>query len=189
LAKKPDSETTDEEQEFEVRQLREMVQARSLIQPELIELLEFQRRYHDDLTPSLYIRIAGLLASAGFSLWRAAFLFKEERGQHDEYLKNVGEFISKIILTNNIGFSDDRNTWSLWHYIGVARSSLLEALNLLRTFPEDHKIENMRNRFSDPPLLSATAAEQWNELFVAMQFVRKTLTARFDKARSMPKLF
>jgi hypothetical protein len=71
------------------------------------------------------------LASAGFSLWRAAFLFDQEDGKHQEYLNNVDTFISKIISDNTIAFVDDKKTWSLWHYIGVARSSLLEATVLL----------------------------------------------------------
>lgn len=178
----------NDDNDKQVRQFKEMVRARSLIQSELIELLEFQRRYQKDLQASLYLRVSGNLASAGFALWRSAFLFTHEEGGPQAYLENVEAFLSKIISDNTIAFNDEKKTWSLWHYVGVARSSLLEALTLLRRPVEDHRLEIMRRRFGDPPLLSATAAEQWNELFEAMQTVRKSLTARFDLQRTMPKL-
>jgi hypothetical protein len=187
-AKKKTDQTTKADQDRQIRQFKEMVNARSLIQPELIELLQFQRKYRENLFPSLYIRVAALLASTGFALWRAAFLFEQEQGEHGKYLSNIQTFISKIISDNMITFSDDKNTWSLWHYIGVARSSLLEALHLLKRDPESYKMEILRSRFGDPPLLSATSAAQWNELFEAMQLIREVLTAQFETMKKMPKL-
>jgi hypothetical protein len=110
----------------------EMVSARSKFQGELIEILRFKRNYGERLKASAFLRVTGLLASAGFSMWRAAFLFTHAEGDHDRYLTNVDTFLTRLVSDNTIAFSDDKNTWSLWHYMGVARSSLLEALTLLR---------------------------------------------------------
>jgi hypothetical protein len=129
-------------------------------------------------------------ASAGFSLWRAAFLFHQEDGKHQEYLDNVDTFVSKIISDNTIAFADERNTWSLWHYIGVARSSLLEAMVLLTSgVAANPRSATIKARLSDPPLLSGNAAEQWDELFEVMQFVRETFTAGLEFVKSSRKLF
>jgi hypothetical protein len=111
--------------------LRSMISARNRIQIALIDLLVFKRTYEDQLkNPPTRLRQVGLLASAGFSLWRAAFLFTEGSGEADGYLKDVDKFIAKVVSDNMIGFSDDKNSWSLWHYLGVARSSLIEAATL-----------------------------------------------------------
>jgi hypothetical protein len=175
--------------EKQIEHFKQMVQARSRIQPELIELLEFVREYRAHLEPSVFLRVSGLLASAGFSLWRAAFLFDQEDGKHQEYLNNVDAFISKIISDNTIGFLDDKKTWSLWHYIGVARSSLLDAMVLLfGGVAENPRSRGIKARLSDPPLLSGNAAAQWDDLFDVMQYVRETLTSRFEFARTSPKL-
>jgi hypothetical protein len=166
-----------------------MVDARSRIQPELIRLLEFQRAYRANLQVSAFLRVVGLLASAGFSLWRAAFLFHREDGQHEQYLDNVETFLSKIITDNTIAFADDRNTWSLWHYIGVARSSLVDAITLLGSGKwESPKMNSIRVKLADPPLLKGNAAEQWNELFEVMQLVRETAIARIETIKSLPKI-
>ncbi|KRR08736.1 hypothetical protein CQ10_14315 [Bradyrhizobium valentinum] len=142
----------EKDPEKQVEHFKQMVRARSRIQPELIQLLEFVREYREHLGPSVFLRVSGLLASAGFSLWRAAFLFHQEDGKHQVYLDNVDTFVSKIISDNSIAFSDDRNTWSLWHYIGVARSSLLEAMVLLfGGVAENPRSSTIKARLSDPP--------------------------------------
>ncbi|UGA46350.1 hypothetical protein HU230_0010055 [Bradyrhizobium quebecense] len=175
--------------EKQVERFKQMVRARSRIQPELISLLEFVREYRTQLEPSLFLRVCGLLASAGFSLWRAAFLFEQEDGKHEIYLDNVETFVAKIISDNTIGFVDDRNTWSLWHYVGVARSSLLEAMTLLFSgVVQDAKSSSIQAKLSDPPLLAASAADQWDELFEVMQHIRRTLTSRFEFVRTSHKL-
>jgi hypothetical protein len=162
---------------------------RSVLQPELIRFLEFQRAYREKLEPSAYLRVAGLLASAGFSLWRAAFLFHQEEGDHETYLKNIDRFISKMISDNTIAFTDDKNTWSLWHYMSVARTTLVEALTLLHYIGiQSNESETMLLVFGDPPLLSASAARQWNELFGAMQFIREALQKQLDFAEAAKRV-
>jgi hypothetical protein len=171
---------TDEEE-----QLRQMIAARSNIQPELLELLTFKRLHEEELQASAWLRVFGLLASAGFALWRAAFLFRHETGTHETYLNNVERFVKKIISDNNIAFSDDQNTWSLWHYIGGARSSLLEASTLLDVRLNDPKFGLAVSKLVDAPLLQDTAAKQWNELFEIMQLFRRLLGSRIEVHRKM----
>ena len=133
-------------------------EARSKIQSELIDLLIFLRTQWPQLEASAYLRVTGLLATTGFSLWRAAFLFDHETRKHEQYLNNVEKLVSKIISDNTIGFTDDKNTWSLCHYIGVARSSLLEAASLLSRPMRSAKFHQMEGRLIDVPLLQDTAA-------------------------------
>jgi hypothetical protein len=172
----------------------EMVRARSKIQTELIEILKFKRTYEERLKASAFIRVTGLLTSAAFSLWRAAFLFSHEAGQHEDYLKNVETFLTKVITDNTIGFSDDKNTWSLWHYIGVARSSLLEASTILtsglfKAGITDAKFAVVQAKLSDPPLLSASAASQWDYLFDVMVLVRTTCASQIRALAAMKSLY
>jgi hypothetical protein len=169
----------------DLHEFEEMVAARSKIQAELIEVLRFKRTYGDMLKASAFLRVTGLLASTGFSLRRAAFLFTHAKGKHDDYLRNVETFISKVISDYNIGFSDDKNTWSLWHYIGVARSSLLEASELLSTRIETAKFSAMRAKLIDAPLLPDSAAQQWDLLFVMMKMVRETCAAQIKVLESL----
>lgn len=170
------------------QKLHEMVRARTKIQNELIELLGFKQAHEEYFQASKYLRILGLLGSIGFSLWRAAFLFGYEEGQHDSYISNVETFVTKIITDNAITFSDDKNVWSLWHYIGVARSSLLEAMTLLEAQLNSPRFHTLKAKLVDAPLLSATAAQQWDELFEIMQWVRETTSARFEQVKSMRPL-
>src|SRR4051812_48074829 len=90
--------------------LRAMIKARNDIQNELVDLLDFKTSYGKELQVSAYLRVTGLLVSAGFSLWRAAFLFEHEGGKHQQYLDNAEKFLRRIISTNNIAYMDDQNT-------------------------------------------------------------------------------
>ncbi len=177
----------DKEQQFrdQEQHLRDMVRARSKIQSELIDLLSFKHAHEGHLQASLFLRVIGLLASTGFSLWRAAFLFPHEKGRHDEYLKHVETFVTKIVSDNAIAFSDDKNTWSLWHYIGVSRSSLLEAALLLKSSLNSAQLEKIQATLLDAPSLQDTAARQWDELFDLMQHLRKVCAEEIKTIKSM----
>ena len=172
-----------------VDDLRSMISARNRIQIALIELLEFKRKFEDQLkNPPTRLRQVGLLASAGFSLWRAAFLMTEDSGGADGYLKDVDKFIAKVVSDNMIGFTDDKNSWSLWHYLGVARSSLIEAASLFTPIngPEGVRIDNLLS------LEGATrngSFEQWDGLLEAMQAIQGIAASRHNFLRTAPKLF
>jgi hypothetical protein len=172
-----------------VEDLRRMISARTRIQTALIELLVFKRNFEDQLkNPPTRLRQVGLLASAGFSLWRAAFLFTHGSGEADGYLKDVDKFIAKVVSDNMIGFSDDKNSWSLWHYIGVARSSLIEAASLFTPIvgPRGARLDNL---LSEEGATHNGPFKQWDNLLEAMQTIQAIAASRHDFLKTSPKIF
>lgn len=166
-----------------------MISARTRIQETLIQLLEYRRSYADQLrTPPTRLRQVGLLASAGFSLWRAAFLFTHGIGGADGYLEDIDVFIAKVVSDNTITFADDKNTWSLWHYLGVARSSLIEAASLFAPLmgPEGTRLHSL---LSEHGATQNGAFEQWDNLLEAMHIIQSTAASRHEFLKTAPKLF
>ena len=98
------------------RDLAWLVERRSQIQKFLLELYEFDQ----ELAPEereAYHPVFGLLAGAGFSLWRAVFLSVKQRTMR-ETINDAGRLLKILIETNAIGFPQDRETeqWMVGYY-------------------------------------------------------------------------
>ncbi len=98
------------------RDLAWLVERRSQIQKFLLELYEFDQ----ELAPEereAYHPVFGLLAGAGFSLWRAVFLSVKQRTMR-ETINDASRLLKILIETNAIGFPQDRETeqWMVGYY-------------------------------------------------------------------------
>jgi hypothetical protein len=74
--------------------------------------------------------MCGLLTGAAFSLWRAVFTVGNASTE-DEGLAATERFLSNLIATNTVNFTQEQNSWSYGYYINNARFRLVEAYKCL----------------------------------------------------------
>jgi|HubBroStandDraft_6_1064221.scaffolds.fasta_scaffold2103470_1 hypothetical protein len=80
-----------------------LVPSRSQIQSSLLQLLLMLRQRRSEIEPLRDCRLCvGLLASAGFSLWRAVFLAEQPDKKTTEFLSSVERFLETVIKDNAI---------------------------------------------------------------------------------------
>jgi hypothetical protein len=73
-------------------------------------------------------RRVGYLLGSSFALWRACFLV--EHAEESDFLASAQKFVAKVLSDNTITFNDDKNAWSCWWYLEIARSNLYRAVEL-----------------------------------------------------------
>jgi hypothetical protein len=173
----------------EERFLKWMVDARGRIHAALLELLSLLRERRAEIDGILDRRLTvGLLASTGFALWRACFLI-HHAGTGSKFLTDVDTFLVTVISDNAVSFRDDKNAWSCWHYLGIARSSLLEALSLLPSSSKmDQNTIRLVSQLDTGRFLILDAYEQWETLFRGFEQVQRALMGALDLPRTLHKL-
>ena len=102
-----------------------LVKNRSEIQDRMLKLFEFGELLKERDAIKNFWPLYGLLVGVVFSLWRAVFLVKTVRKPKDERDHGI-EFLSTLIETNAIGFSQDANNsqWTAGYYINSATMRL-----------------------------------------------------------------
>lgn len=77
--------------------------------------------------------------------------------------------------------------WSLWHYLGVARSSLLEAKTVLRMTlgPEPDRLEFL---LGEQNATNLSAIAQWDNLLEASNTIKNAIAGRISTKLKMKPL-
>jgi hypothetical protein len=112
-----------------------LIQSRGRIQSSSVKLYRLMDEYPDRLKGDDYLNVSQALVATAFSLWRAAFL-ADKTGMRDDVFEDAKSFLSKVIVDNAIGFSQDRThrDWTFNYYVSSAESRLRWLSNNLLGF-------------------------------------------------------
>lgn len=135
MDKKEPAQTTDEHgpniTQRHLEHLQWLVKNRNRAQYTLLSLYKFIEKKSKDkelIGNKLFRQFAGLMAGAGFSLWRAIFLIHENEEEEKINIQHHEmEFLRTIIRDNAIGYRQDAacNLWTSRYYINNAAFRLV----------------------------------------------------------------
>ena len=161
-----------------------LIEARAAIQTRLSELSALDRQHRAVLLEGdqSLARAYSILAAAGFSLWRAAFLSEVTHGW-SEALDAARELIEEVLATNTAAFPTERKNknWMFGYYLSNAMSRVTVARTLLggtRGASADFDELLACGLFGT----SKKAPEQWRIVYSAFSDVLDDLARRTFKA-------
>ncbi|MGH8584184.1 MAG: hypothetical protein ACREWG_15685 [Gammaproteobacteria bacterium] len=135
MIKKGPARTTDTKRYLD--HLSWLVENRNRAQRTLLSLYTFIEEKSKDknlIRTRPFRQFAGLMAGAGFSLWRAIFLIHENEGEEKENIQHHEmDFLRTVIRDNTIGYRQDAacNLWTSRYYINNAAFRLVSIGTLL----------------------------------------------------------
>lgn len=113
-------------------QIKWAIESRTRNQTSIIRLLELFDKYETRWKSKKYSRAAQDLASAAFSLWRAAFLADKSSKRSDVFAKGKA-FLTRVVEENAIGFPQDKE-WRDWTFNYYSRNAQYSLQHLARTW-------------------------------------------------------
>lgn len=177
-----------EKANLNIDHLKWAIAQRAAIQETLLELYGYLKAYNPDgkgWHPEEHF--SDHLIAAGFSLWRAVFLADKPRPSEAVHAAQL-KFLSTVLSTNAINFSDDRNNseWSVTFYLENAKQRLESA----RAFAIEYMADKVdQNAIKHVELLYRIKADQvpgmryeWEGIHAAL----RTLFKAFYPQMSLP---
>ena len=139
-----------------------LIEARAKNNKTGLKLLSLFHDYPAEIRKHLYIDEAQELVAIAFSLWRAAFL-ADRKGLKEERLIDAESFLRKVLVDNQIGFTQDR-LWREWAFNYYLDDALFRLKNL-----EDQWAEGGFVLWSGlrPPKGKRTSKNRWDRLHAA----------------------
>ncbi len=167
-----------------VRLHRWAIHQRANIQPTLLALYDYADHMKPPPDADDYLRVLppptvlfDHLIGASFSLWRAVFLTEKPRTPSSVHEAQKA-FLSKLISTNAIAFSDDQqnSAWAVTFYLENAAHRVVAAREFARThFPEAKELDWM---IFTPEMMNGSiqaAQYEWELLHAAVRTLFKLI--------------
>jgi hypothetical protein len=144
--------------------LRWLVDSRTSSQNSALKLFMLLSDHADELKSAGNYAKAQHLASACFSLWRAAFL-ADRQTKKAETLADAVAFLGKMLIDNAINYPQDRSTrnWTFNFYMSTATSMLLQ---LSRDWPDVAEVLNAKRKV---PKGSTAPQRRWDRTHEAFE--------------------
>jgi hypothetical protein len=117
-----------------LQQIKWAIESRTRNQMSIVRLLELFDKYEPRWKSKKYSRAAQDLASAAFSLWRAAFLADKSSKRSDVFTKGHA-FLTRVVEENAIGFPQDKQ-WRDWTFNYYSRNAQYSLQHLARTWDD-----------------------------------------------------
>ena len=149
------------------------IDQRANVQHTLLALYEHLKVHNPNIEPWPRTSVIDDLIAAAFSLWRAVFLAESER-LFDSIQKAQSDFLSKLLTTNAITFSDDHKNraWAFGYYLQAAMHRLKSAKSTVSDSLEPEADMELERYLTIHVLNDSTGNRyQWEQLHATTRII------------------